>query len=96
MWHPPRSPSAAHPVARARQTPSNKSVELTTIGSNYHIEINPGDAGIYDHLVVQEMVKEVAQFRPLDAASHQFKGEHTFEAPSAGRCAHHLPRGRTQ
>ncbi len=28
-------------------------IEMTTVGSSHHIEINPGDAGIYDRYVVQ-------------------------------------------
>jgi replication factor C subunit 3/5 len=47
-------------------------VDLTTIASNYHIEINPGDAGIYDRFVVQEVIKEMAAFKPLEGG-HQFK-----------------------
>jgi len=38
---------------RTFKTPSNKTIELTTIASNYHIEMNAADAGIYDRLVVQ-------------------------------------------
>ena len=38
---------------RSFKTPSNKVVELTTVASNYHIEMSPGDAGIYDRYVVQ-------------------------------------------
>lgn len=65
------------------QTASSRTVELTTIASNYHIEINPGDVGIYDRLVVQEMVKEMAQSKPLDGQSgvKTFKGERTARAP---------------
>lgn len=48
-------------------TPSNKKVEISTIASNYHIEINPSDAGIYDRVVIQELLKEVAQSHTLDA-----------------------------
>lgn len=38
---------------RSFKTPSNRVVELTTVASNYHIEMSPGDAGIYDRYVVQ-------------------------------------------
>lgn len=31
-------------------TPSNKKIELTALASNYHIEINPSDAGFNDRL----------------------------------------------
>lgn len=38
---------------RSFKTPSNRLVELTTVASNYHIEMSPGDAGIYDRYIVQ-------------------------------------------
>ena len=41
-------------------------VELTTISSNYHVEINPGDVGFNDRYVVQEIIKELAKNRPMD------------------------------
>lgn len=47
---------------------------MTTVASSYHIEINPGDAGIYDRYVVQEVIKEMAQYNPAVAAG---SGEHT-------------------
>ena len=57
------------------QTPSQKSIEITTIASNYHIELNPSDVGIYDYVVVQEIIKEIAQYKQLDTnAKHPFKG----------------------
>jgi replication factor C subunit 3/5 len=49
------------------QTPSNKRIEMTTIASNYHIEVNPSDAGIYDRVVIQELVKNIAQTKQLDS-----------------------------
>lgn len=33
------------------ETPSKKKIDITTIASNYHIEVNPSDAGIYDRIV---------------------------------------------
>jgi len=53
------------------QTTSKKSIEVTAVASGYHVEINPVDAGIYDRIVVQEVVKEIAQCAPLGKA---FKG----------------------
>ncbi|EFJ13022.1 hypothetical protein SELMODRAFT_121188 [Selaginella moellendorffii] len=41
-------------------------VELTTVASNYHVELNPSDAGFQDRYVVQEIIKEMAMSRPLD------------------------------
>lgn len=57
------------------QTPSQKSVEITAVASNYHIELNPSDVGLYDYVVVQEIIKEIAQYKQLDAsAKHPYKG----------------------
>lgn len=57
------------------QTPSNKKVELMTISSNYHIEVNPNDVGIYDKVVVMELVKAAAQTQQLGSSSQRdFKG----------------------
>jgi len=49
-------------------TPSGRNIDVTTVGSNYHIEVNPGDAGMYDRYVVQELIKEMAAYSPLTAA----------------------------
>ncbi|KAJ7566381.1 hypothetical protein O6H91_02G100000 [Diphasiastrum complanatum] len=43
-------------------------VELTTISSNYHVELNPSDAGFQDRYVVQEIIKEMAKSKPLSVA----------------------------
>jgi replication factor C subunit 3/5 len=43
------------------KTPSNKAVDITALGSAFHLEMNPSDAGIYDRIVVQEVIKEIAQ-----------------------------------
>lgn len=46
-----------------------------TIASNYHIEVNPNDAGIYDRIVIQEMIKNIAQAQQLDInGQREFKG----------------------
>ncbi|KAK2170105.1 hypothetical protein LSH36_4g05070 [Paralvinella palmiformis] len=56
-------------------TPSKKKLEISTVASNYHIEVNPSDAGIYDRVVIQELLKTVAQSHQLQsAAQRQFKG----------------------
>lgn len=47
-------------------TPSNKKIEVMTVGSNYHLEVNPSDAGIYDRVVVVDLVKQVAQTNQID------------------------------
>uniref|UniRef100_A0A7S0RPL9 AAA+ ATPase domain-containing protein n=1 Tax=Pyramimonas obovata TaxID=1411642 RepID=A0A7S0RPL9_9CHLO len=53
---------------------SNISVELTTLSSMHHIELNPSDAGLKDKYIVQEVIKETAKYRQLDmAGSKGFK-----------------------
>ncbi|OQV13255.1 Replication factor C subunit 3 [Hypsibius exemplaris] len=55
-------------------TPSNKKMEITTVASSYHIEVNPSDSGIYDRLVVMEVLKSIAALRqPDDAGKRPFK-----------------------
>ncbi|XP_077295003.1 replication factor C subunit RfC38 [Arctopsyche grandis] len=60
-------------VERLRQehmsftTPSNKKLDIVTISSNYHIEVNPSDVGIYDRVVIMDLIKNVAQTHQLDS-----------------------------
>ncbi|KAK6802947.1 hypothetical protein RDI58_000731 [Solanum bulbocastanum] len=41
-------------------------VDLTTLSSTHHVELNPSDAGFQDRYVVQEIIKEMAKNRPID------------------------------
>jgi replication factor C subunit 3/5 len=43
----------------------SKSAECLTLSSNYHIEITPSDAQLKDSLVIQVLLEEVAQSRPI-------------------------------
>eukprot|EP00741_Cyanophora_paradoxa_P003432 tig00000704_g3335.t1 len=52
---------------------SSTGVELATVGSSHHIEITPSDAGNSDRLVVQELIKEIAQSQPLATSSDKDK-----------------------
>jgi len=55
-------------------TPSKRKVEITTIASNYHIEVNPSDCGIYDRVVIQELIKTVAGAHQLNTeGQREFK-----------------------
>ncbi|ELK26061.1 Replication factor C subunit 3 [Myotis davidii] len=57
-------------------TPSKKKIEISTIASNYHLEVNPSDAGNSDRVVIQEMLKTVAQSQQLETNSQRdFKGD---------------------
>jgi replication factor C subunit 3/5 len=38
------------------------------------VEINPSDVGIYDRVVVQDIVKELAQTQQIDKSKRSFKG----------------------
>lgn len=53
----------------------SKTVEISTLGSHFHIEMNPSDVGNNDRLVVQEVIKEIAQTQNVGAgnAAHAFK-----------------------
>lgn len=46
-----------------------RTVNLQTVGSSYHIEMSPQDAGIYDRVVVQEVIKEIASSHTLASAN---------------------------
>ncbi|KAK3611123.1 hypothetical protein CHS0354_007382 [Potamilus streckersoni] len=52
-------------------TPSNKKIEISTISSNYHIEVNPSDAGNSDRVVIQELIKTVAQVNQLETSTQK-------------------------
>ncbi|XP_046386890.1 replication factor C subunit 3 [Ischnura elegans] len=49
-------------------TPSKKKVDITTLSSNYHTEVNLSDVGIHDRIVVQELIKTVAQAHQIDTS----------------------------
>lgn len=49
------------------QATKSKNVEINMICSNYHIELNPGDAGIYDRQVVQSVIKGMAENKSLNS-----------------------------
>jgi hypothetical protein len=50
-------------------------IEATVLGSAYHIELNPSENGIYDRVVVQDVIKDIAQSQPLEVSkdSRPFK-----------------------
>ena len=75
------------------ETPSKKKIDINTIASNYHIEVNnavqrlarmslhnlslqvnPSDAGIYDRIVIQGVIKTLASAQQLNAeGQREFK-----------------------
>ncbi|XP_056593065.1 replication factor C subunit 3 [Triplophysa dalaica] len=52
-------------------TPSKKKLEINTIASNYHLEVNPSDAGNSDRVVIQELIKTVAQSQQIQSSTQK-------------------------
>lgn len=65
---------------------------MTVFSSNYHIEINPSDVGIYDRVVVQEIIKELAQTQQVDKSKKVFKVAVILEADRLSKDAQHALR----
>lgn len=57
--------------SRIFQTTSNRKLEFNIVASVYHLEITPSDVGNYDRVVVQDLLKEVAQTQQVDLAAKQ-------------------------
>ena len=69
-------------------TPSNRKIDVNIVSSNYHIELTPSDAGNYDRLVIQDILKEIAQTQNVDLnAKRKFKVVVINEADSLSRDA---------
>uniref|UniRef100_A0A336LP83 Replication factor C subunit 3 n=1 Tax=Culicoides sonorensis TaxID=179676 RepID=A0A336LP83_CULSO len=74
-------------------TPSNKKIEIMSVGSNYHIEVNPSDVGIYDRVVVTEMIKQIAQTQQIDpSGQREFKTIVLSEVDELTKDAQHALR----
>ena len=77
-------------------TPSKKKIEISTIASNYHLEVNPSDAGNSDRVVIQEVLKTVAQSQQLETSSQKdFKVVLLTEVDKLTKDAQHALRSRT-
>ncbi len=57
--------------ARVFQTSSNRKLEFNIVASVYHLEITPSDVGVHDRVVVQDLLKEVAQTQQVDQSAKQ-------------------------
>lgn len=53
---------------RTFTTPTKKTLEVNMVTSSYHIELSPGDAGLNDRFVVQDVIKEIASNRNIASA----------------------------
>ncbi|KAI8321322.1 P-loop containing nucleoside triphosphate hydrolase protein [Martensiomyces pterosporus] len=78
---------------RVFETPSRRRMEINIISSSYHIEVNPSDAGIYDRVIIQDLIKETAQTQQISASSaRKFKVVVIHEADALSRDAQHALR----
>ncbi|KDR75995.1 hypothetical protein GALMADRAFT_139757 [Galerina marginata CBS 339.88] len=69
-------------------SPSKRKLEINIVQSNYHLEITPSEAGNYDRVVIQELLKEIAQTQQVDlSAKQRFKVVIINEADSLSRDA---------
>ena len=57
--------------ARIFTTSSNRKLEFNIVSSVYHLEITPSDVGNYDRVVIQELLKEIAQTQQVDLNAKQ-------------------------
>ncbi|XP_048838748.1 replication factor C subunit 3 [Brienomyrus brachyistius] len=73
--------------------PSKKKIEINTIASNYHLEVNPSDAGTGDRVVVQELIKTVAQSQQIQSSTQrEFKVVLLTEVDQLTKDAQHALR----
>ncbi|VVT55724.1 uncharacterized protein SAPINGB_P004706 [Magnusiomyces paraingens] len=67
---------------------SSRKVEFNVVSSNYHIEFTPSDMGNNDRVVIQDLLKEIAQTQSVDTRSkNRFKTVVINEADSLSRDA---------
>ncbi|KPI89372.1 putative replication factor C subunit 5 [Leptomonas seymouri] len=55
------------------QVSDSKVVDIATLSSPHHIDINPSDAGNYDRVIVMQMIREIAQTVPLHTTANSVK-----------------------
>lgn len=74
------------------ETASKKKLEILTISSNYHTEVDPSNAGIHDRIVVMELIKATAQTHHIDIAQKEFKVVFLSNVDQLTRDAQHALR----
>ena len=60
---------------RTFTTPSKRTIEINMVTSNHHIEISPGDVGMNDRFVVQDIIKEMASNKNIAASAAPLSSE---------------------
>ncbi|KAJ3283855.1 Replication factor C (RF-C) subunit, partial [Blyttiomyces sp. JEL0837] len=79
--------------SRTFTTASNRKLDVNIIASNYHIELTPSDVGMYDRLVIQDLIKEIGQTQQVDSsAKRHFKVVVLNEADGLTKDAQHALR----
>ncbi|KAF9267965.1 P-loop containing nucleoside triphosphate hydrolase protein [Marasmius fiardii PR-910] len=69
-------------------SPSRRRIEINLVQSNFHVEITPSEAGNFDRVVIQELLKEIAQTQQMDLnAKQRFKVVIINEADTLSRDA---------
>jgi len=73
---------------------NSKTIEISIVSSTHHVEMNPSDVEFQDRVVVQEIIKEIAQSVPLDSASSHksFKVVVLHEVDKLSKDAQHALR----
>lgn len=75
------------------QAASGKKLQIYVVNSNYHIELTPSDVGIHDRIVVQEVIKGMAQVQQLNKAAQKvYKVVVLMEAENLTKEAQHSLR----
>lgn len=54
---------------RTFTTPTKKSIDINMITSNFHVELSPGDAGLNDRHVVQQVIREMASHKVIGSSA---------------------------
>ena len=57
--------------SRVFQTTTNRNLEFNIVASVYHLEITPSEVGNFDRVVVQDLLKEIAQTQQVDQSARQ-------------------------
>jgi len=71
----------------------SRTIDISAIISNYHIELNPSEAGFNDRHVIQEVITEIAESYNINTASgKQFKVVVLSEVDRLSRDAQHALR----
>lgn len=73
---------------------SSKKIEITVLASNYHIELNPSDAGNRDTNVIQELIKQVAESQAVPSFSAAASSAASSSSSSAAPAGEAKPNFR--